>query len=359
VIPRILGLGCATPIGIVTQEQALSAARRVSAPHGQERIVTALYRRTGIARRGTIVADAEGAQSFFQPASSPEERGPSTAARLALYRQGAPDLAVDAARRALESSGTRAAAITHLVTASCTGFDAPGVDAQLIERLGMSLAVQRTHIGFMGCHAAINALRVADAFCRADPAARVLVCCVELCTLHYSYAHDPDKVVANAIFADGAAAAVVGTGAPDSDPPRVLGTSSCIFPGSADAMTWSIGDHGFEMTLSARVPDLLQRHLRPWLSEWLGRHDLRPADIGSWAIHPGGPRVISTVAEALGLGEGATAASRGVLAEHGNMSSPTILFILERLVRWGSPWPRPCVAMAFGPGLAAEGLLLG
>jgi predicted naringenin-chalcone synthase len=162
--------------------------------------------------------------------------------------------------------------------------------------------------------------------------------------------------VANALFGDGAAAAV---GVPCEDAPpdawRAAAAGSCLVPDSATAMTWAIGDHGFDMTLSKSVPRLIATHVRPWLTEWLRGHDLTPDDVGSWAIHPGGPRILEAAAEGIGLPNEALAASREVLVECGNMSSPTLLFILERLRASGAP--RPCVALGFGPGLMAEAVL--
>jgi predicted naringenin-chalcone synthase len=208
----------------------------------------------------------------------------------------------------------------------------------------------------MGCHGAINGLRVARAYAEADHAARVLLCAVELCALHYHYCWDPKKMVANALFADGAAALVgaAGTAAPDGVW-QAAATGSCLFPNSDEAMTWNIRDHGFEMRLSTRVPDLIGRHLRSWLEAWLGQHGLGPVDVASWAIHPGGPRVLTGVAKCLGLSDSALETSREVLAECGNMSSPTILFILSRLRTRQAP--RPCVALGFGPGLVVEAAL--
>ena len=154
---------------------------------------------------------------------------------------------------------------------SCTGFFAPGLDLALIRGLGLPATVECAQVGYMGCHGAMNGLRVARAFGAADPEARVLLCATELCSLHYNYGWDPQKIVANAIFSDGAAA-VVGTGG--QEPWHVTATGSCLLPESADAMTWTIGDHGFEMTLSRRVPELIARHLRPWLESWLAQHDV-------------------------------------------------------------------------------------
>jgi alpha-pyrone synthase len=196
---------------------------------------------------------------------------------------------------------------------------------------------------------------VASAFAGADAAAHILLCAVELCSLHYHYGKDPQGLVANALFADGAAA-VVGTAAEVAGGWRVAATASCLLPHSTDAMGWTIGDHGFVMSLSRRVPALIATHLRPWLEGWLQQQGIDLAAVGSWAVHPGGPRILDAVERSLGLPSSALAISREVFAGHGNMSSPTVLFILDRLRAVDAP--RPCVALAFGPGLVAETALL-
>src|SRR5262249_52586099 len=152
----------------------------------------------------------------------------------------------------------------------------------------------RTHVGFMGCHALLNGLRVARAFVEADPSACVLLCAVELCSLHYQYGWDAERMVANALFADGAAAMVVVPGGAGPDHPgySVYADGSTLLPNCEDAMSWRIGDHGFLMTLSPRVPELIAEHVRPWLTAWLARHDLATQSVGSWAVHPGGPRIV-------------------------------------------------------------------
>lgn len=231
------------------------------------------------------------------------------------------------------------------------------MDITLIKRLGLPPGAGRTHIGFMGCQGALNALRVAAAFAETEPTACVLVCAVELCSLHFQYGADAERAVANALFADGAAAVVVGSAARSQTAAwRVAASGSCLFPASEDGMTWRVGDHGFEMTLSARVPALIASRLRPWLTSWLGDRGLTLGRVGSWAVHPGGPRILQAVVSSLGLAPEAVEVSRRVLAKHGNMSSPTILFVLDRLQR--AQAPRPCVALGFGPGLVAEATLL-
>jgi len=212
-------------------------------------------------------------------------------------------------------------------------------------------------VGFMGCHGAINGLKVARAFAESQPSGRVLLCAAELCSLHFQFGWDSNRSVANALFGDGAAALVGAVPDPirPSDAWKLTGSGSCLIPDTEDAMGWKIGDHGFEMHLSKRITHLIAEHLKPWLRDWLDSRDLSIKDVGTWAIHPGGPKILESVMGPLGLDEQAVEDSRTVLRDHGNMSSPTILFILDRLRRRGAP--RPCVALAFGPGLAIEAAL--
>ena len=161
--------------------------------------------------------------------------------------------------------------------------------------------------------------------------------------------------MANALFADGAAAVVASSRECEPESWRLKATGSCLIPDSQPAMSWRIGDHGFEMALDACVPELIERHLRPWLAEWLDGYGLSLDRIGSWAVHPGGPRILAAIEKSLGLPESSTAVSREILSQNGNMSSPTVLFILNRLREQGAP--RPCVALGFGPGLFAEAAL--
>lgn len=359
----ILGLGTAVPPHVMTQREATELARQVCATtEEQASLLKVLYRRAGVTTRHTVLPH-QSALDWVEPTDkSPGVpisacRRPTTAARMKLYEEHSPPLALEAAGKALERSGLQAGEITHLVTVSCTGFVAPGIDVALIRGLGLPATVERTQVGFMGCHGGINGLRVARGLAAADPAARVLVCAVELCSLHYHFGWDPKRCVGNAIFADGAAALVTRAAqASDADAWGIAASGSCLIPDSTDAITWEIGELGFLMGLSPLVPDLIRQHLRPWMDAWLDRQGLGMRDIGSWAVHPGGPRIVTAVEEALGLPADATAVSREVLAELGNMSSPTVVFILERLRERGAP--RPCVALGFGPGLMAEALLL-
>jgi predicted naringenin-chalcone synthase len=359
----ILGIGLANPAAL-SQEQILQLAIDViHATPSQQAWLTRLFRGCGIQNRGTILIDPannhdplDSVRAFYPSSTSPTDGGPTTAQRMVRYAAEAPALAASAAGRALSQSNTAPTEITHLLTASCTGFMAPGIDASLIEQLGLSPEIRRLHIGFMGCHAAFNLLAAARDVIRAEPDARVLVCCVELCSLHLAYGWEPGKLVANALFADGAASAIIGQSElSDTDAWHLSDTASMLMPNSRDAMTWTIGNHGFEMTLSPGVPQLIREHLRPWCENWLARHELKITDIAGWAIHPGGPKILDAVAHALNLPEEALAPSREILAQHGNMSSATIFFILQKLLQ---KMPTgPCVAIGLGPGLIAEGML--
>lgn len=359
---KIVGIGTAVPEFSMTQADVAEINKRFCCGNDDRlRLIPALYRRAGVRTRHSVLLQASqgdplARQSLYAEARHEGDGGPTTGQRMEVYEREAPRLVVGAARRAVQDSGLDPGSLTHLVTVSCTGFHSPGVDAALVEELGLRRTVERTHVGFMGCHGALNGMRVAASFTRADPRARVLLCAVELCTLHFFYGWDAEKIVANSLFADGAGALVgVADGGPE-DAWSVAASGTFLMPDSADAMTWKIGDHGFHMTLSARVPDLIRRNLAGWLEAWLGENDLRMDEVETWAVHPGGPRILTAFAEAAGLDNGAVDISREVLAELGNMSSATLLFILERLRR--SNAPRPCVAVGFGPGMVVEAALL-
>ena len=209
----ILGIGTAVPGTSVSQPEALNIARSLCCRTKEhETWLPTMYEGTGIRSRhfcfgADLVRDVlngtKHSGSIFLPTGAADDRGPTTAERMHFYAESAPPLALAAANNALAASGLQAAELTHLITVSCTGFLAPGLDVALIRGLGLAPTVQRTHVGYMGCHGAINGLRVARAFADSDPGARVLVCAVELCSLHYHYGWDPQRMIANAIFGDG------------------------------------------------------------------------------------------------------------------------------------------------------------
>ncbi len=353
----LLGLGTAVPAGAISQADAARHALWLY-PHSEEekRLLPIFYERTGVKERGSVLLEGKDGllAPFFSQTKEEEERGPTTEERMKEFTRKAPGLAIEASQKAVQDAGIEIRSIRHLVTVSCTGFSSPGFDLELIKSLGLARDITRTQVGFMGCHGAVNGLRTAQALALTHPGESALVSSVEISSIHYAYGWKTEKVVANSLFADGAGSAVFSTCEP-KNPWRLQATGSYVFPDSEDAMSWRIGNHGFEMGLSARVPELIGANLKGWLVPWLARHHLKITDIPSWAVHPGGPKVLDVVKSALNLPADALSFSRKILAEHGNMSSATILFLLEALRKEKAGLP--CLALAFGPGLTAEAAL--
>jgi predicted naringenin-chalcone synthase len=276
-------------------------------------------------------------------------RFPSTAARMRRYEADAPDLAAKAFERL--GLGDDASRLTHLIVVSCTGLSAPGIDFDLIARFGLNPSIERTTVGFMGCYAAINGLKLARHIVRSEPQSRVLVVCLELCTLHLNESANLEQLLSFLVFGDGCAAALV------SAEPVGLALDSfhaAMAPGTAEEIRWNIRDLGFDMFLSGRVPGELGRTLKRGAETILAGRRVRDVDL--WAVHPGGRSVLDAVETGLELEGDALAPSRRVLRANGNMSSATILFVLEEIMRDAEPGRTGC-AMAFGPGLVAETMM--
>ncbi|MFN3190237.1 MAG: type III polyketide synthase [Aureliella sp.] len=375
---KIVGIGTANPSFSMSQTESAQLAMEVfELDDRQKRVLNVLYKKAGVQNRHTVlphriamnwVGDGDEGDVLTETTL-----GPTTRERMDFFNANAPALAVAAARNALndaseargESLESNEQSITHLVTVSCTGFGAPGFDIELIEQLGLSHHTQRVHVGFMGCHGAVNGMRVAQSLADSQPNARVLLVATECCSLHYRFQYDPDLIMGNALFGDGAAALLIqGSAGAGNDPrqlktgPVLAATGCCLIPDSKDAMSWTVGDHGFEMFISSQVPGLIESHLRPWLEDWLAEQGLTIGEVGGWAIHPGGPRILQAAQDALELTNDDLAVSRSVLADLGNMSSPTILFIMQRMLEQRGNDALPIVMIGFGPGLMAEAALL-
>jgi predicted naringenin-chalcone synthase len=311
-------------------------------------------------RELTLDSTAENPQ-FFDPQTG-LLRSPSTKARNNLFAEEATKLFIQAADAAVSKcDGIDPLDITHLITVSCTGFFNPGPDYKIVRSLGLNPAVQRYHLGFMGCYAAFPALRAAKSFCEADPTAVVLVVCAELCSLHVRTSNDPDTIMGSALFADGAAAAVV-TAREDLESPPLLQLDhfeTVLTPVGEDSMAWNIGDEGFEMVLGNYVPHIIDDHivgaLEPLLARDPSLRGLAYRDITHWAIHPGGRSILDKVQSRLDLTDEQLHPARETLRNYGNMSSATVLFVLKHILdlpsREGDE--RIC-SMAFGPGLTVE-----
>ncbi|HCN30773.1 MAG TPA: type III polyketide synthase [Verrucomicrobiales bacterium] len=327
------------------------------------RLIHAIYNRSGIETRhsvsGDFITDAEA--TLYRTAEDGALIPPGTGARNACYARESRKLAVAVARQALnDAPGFTARDVTHIVFASCTGFANPGPDYHIIRELGLRESVQRYTLGFMGCYAAFPALRMAAQFCGADAGAVVLVVCLELCTLHMQVNDEPDSILANSLFADGAAAAIVSARAPQPRAAayRLQGFESALMASSEREMAWDIGDTGFNIVLSSYVPDIIGAGIHTLLGGVLRRQGVSIEQIHEWAVHPGGRAILDKVGQSLALKPDALDASRAVLRDYGNMSSATILFVLKELLDQAGSEPATTCALAFGPGLTVETAVL-
>jgi len=360
-MPRIHRIATGVPQHSYEQSEIRDwmLARLGSEDRRSHKLIQLVYDRSGIATRHSALPDFQAAPSANSTAGNalglrPQDDVPSTGERNERYIAECRELAPRVAAELFAGEDFQVSEVTHLVTVSCTGFSAPGIDLQLIDALGLDPSVKRTHIGFMGCCAAFPALRTASDICRAHAAepCLVLVVCIELCTLHLKPGTRPDQLLSASLFADGCAAALVSSRAPSGDAPvlELDHFATAVVPDTAGDMAWSIGDEGFDMVLSSYVPRVLGASIRELLATNL---ELPLDEIRHWAVHPGGRAIVDHVQDGLDLPDAAMRHSRAVLREFGNMSSATILFVLARLLA-ARPEPGSVAALAFGPGLTVE-----
>lgn len=324
----------------------------------------ALYRASGIKRRYSVINDyqsADSAQWKFYPQNDQLSPFPTTADRAKLYRKEAITLSAQAAREAFNQSNISHQEVTHLITISCTGMYAPGLDIDMIHELGLKTSVERTCVNFMGCYAAFTGIKLGDQICKANPKAKVLIVATELCTIHFQKGADDDNLLANAIFGDGSAAVLMSAEKADSRNNLMLSPSGFlneIYPEGSSEMAWNIGNFGFEMKLSAYVPTLIEKGIAELVERLKGGSATE--QINHYAFHPGGKRILEVIESELGLNKKADWAGRAVLENYGNMSSPTILFVIKQL--WDKLTDENrnenILSLAFGPGLTMESMLL-
>ncbi len=275
---------------------------------------------------------------------------PTTRRRMLAFEKFAPRLAGCAADK-LRLGGAERQAITHVIVTCCTGLYAPGLDIEIVHHLGLNPSVERTMIGFMGCYAGINALKAAHHIVRSEQEAKVLILNLELCSLHLKETQDLEQMLSFLLFADGCAACLVG------GEPEGLAIDSFLavnIPGTHDLITWRIGEMGFDMQLSGKVPGEIKRSLPEARGRMLRGQEA--TDIELWAVHPGGRTILDAVEQGLELGPDALAWSRDILARFGNMSSATVMFVLEQVLKHARKGQAGC-AMSFGPGITAESML--
>lgn len=315
-----------------------------------------LYHQSGIETRWSVIPDytRDIREWEFYPPTENLEPFPSLEMRMEIYQRCALPLSMQAIERCLAGKAVPTD-ITHLITVSCTGMSAPGLDLELVEALGLPPTVFRTSVNFMGCYAALHGLKLADALVRSSKDAKVLVVCTELCTLHFQQEPTLDNMLSSLLFADGSAAALV---TPDDYAERGLRLDhfySQVVPEGKGEMTWHLSSTGFQMTLTNYVIDLLRTDFAGLVESALRKGGRQQADVSHWCVHPGGKKILDAIYKSLGFTNGHLDESYAVLRQFGNMSSPTILFVLKEMLDKMDYSRSNCVfGAAFGPGLTME-----
>lgn len=347
----IASIGCAVP------KYAISAAAQFDFMqkncHWNEeesRKYKLLYDRSGIDKKHTVLPDFLAYEDKKIYTDSAE---PLIENRLEIYNEEAHLLAIEAIRKCVGSDFDYQK-ITHLITVSCTGMSAPGLDLKLVENLGLKTTIERTSVNFMGCYAAIHALKSAHYICKSIENAQVLVVCVELCSLHFQKLNSMDNIASNLLFGDGAAAVLI------TNKPSGLELNSFYsevnFNGQND-MAWKISSQGFLMRLSAYIPELIKADIAKFVENAAKEAGINRSLIGNWAIHPGGRKILDVIKTSLSLTDENLESSYYILKNYGNMSSPTVLFVLAHLQEKRKN-SNPIFLTAFGPGLTMESLIL-
>ena len=359
----ITAIGTANPRHKISQSaiaEFMIAAMELE--DGDARKLRALFRVSGIESRYSVLSDYGKKNGFeFYPNHLAAEAFPSTKSRLNLFREHALTVSLMAARQCLSKyPEVSVKSITHLVVVSCTGMYAPGLDIDIVNALGLTTSLQRTCINFMGCYAAFNAIKLADTFCKTQENARVLIVCTELCSIHFQKERSADNMLSNALFGDGSAAILM-----ESKPQRGLNlVPESFFCDLANVgendMAWTVGDVGFEMRLSSYVPDIVRTGIKSLTKSLLDRISEDFSNVSYFAIHPGGKKILEVIEQELGLDKEQNRHAYDVLREFGNMSSPTVLFVLNSVCRTlnGVDDGKKILSFAFGPGLTMESMLL-
>jgi predicted naringenin-chalcone synthase len=323
-----------------------------------QRIIHRIYSKSGIDKRHTVIHDfnANGdPRFFFQKDGS--MNAPSTGQRNKLYAKKAKQLFVKTARDVLDQNpSVNNEDITHIITVSCTGFFAPEPGFEIIKQLDLSSSTQRFHLGFMGCFAAFPAMKMAKAFCASQPDANVLIVCLELCSIHLQASETTDQLISASVFADGAAGMIINSNKPANNASYELTKfSTSIANESEEDMAWTIGDTGFDMVLSTYVPDIIKSNIGESIQPLFDDYELTPQQINHWALHPGGRSILDKIQKSFSLEDEQLTSSRKILADFGNMSSATILFVLKHLLDQPMQHETERVlGTAFGPGLTIE-----
>jgi predicted naringenin-chalcone synthase len=357
-MPYINLISTANPdIAIDQKDIAAFMEKAMQLNDEESRKLKAIFRMSGIQKRHTVIPDYQFSEEkdwTFYPRLNNQKALPSTQDRMKLFEKSALPLAQKSLVNIFNKH--QAESFTHLITVSCTGMFAPGLDIQLIKKANLKPDIERTSIQFMGCFAAFNALKTANHICRSEPEAKVLIVCVELCTIHFQAEYNEDNLLANTLFGDGAASVVV-SNEKSAEALEMKAFKSLVEKDSEQEMAWNIGNLGFEMKLSSYVPEVIATNISALSQELMNQLKLSLKDINQFAIHPGGKRILEAVEKGLQLPAEINKAAYKVLKEFGNMSSPTVLFVIAEMLDSIKNGEK-VLSFAFGPGLTMESMLL-
>lgn len=354
---RLISIGTSVPSHLTHQDNILNFMHAAYHDDVVSRKLNVLFANSGIEKRYSVLPDFDKTRNkhiFFNGTKSTG----TVENKMNVFKEEAVPLALNAIYQAFEKINTTVEnfKITHLITVSCTGLYSPGLDTVLLRKLNLPSAIFHTAVNFIGCNAAFHALKIADMILKSDQEARVLVVCVELCTLHFQPKNNHDNLLSNTIFGDGAAAVILLS---EKQAKRncykglsLKGFYSLLLDEGKELMGWNITALNFEMILNAAIPEFIGKNLKTILQQALNHFSLTEKSISKWAIHPGGKRILDAVQKGLQLSNDQIETSYQVLKAFGNMSSPTILFVLNELVE--SAEKQNIFSMGFGPGLSIE-----
>jgi len=354
-LSKIVSTGTAVPAFCHQQSDILQFMQNVYAVNEiDKRKMRFLYQQSAIEQRYSVIPDYSKPASEwkFYPPTENLEPFPSLEQRMAFFNKYAPQLSVDAVRNCLGNTHNENE-VTHLITVSCTGMSAPGLDIQLMELMDLKKDITRTSINFMGCYAAIHALKIADAICKADLNATVLIVCTELCTLHFQREATMDNIASSMLFGDGSAAVLVTHNDSPFEGLTIDYFYSEVIPKGRRDMAWELSSTGFLMTLSGYIPDLVEEDFARVAEKALNKENHSISDVTDFCIHPGGKRILEAVHKSLGFTNGQMKHSYDIMKQFGNLSSATILFVLKRIMQ-EKKQIKKLFAAAFGPGLTVE-----
>lgn len=354
--PYILAIGKAVPPYHLSQSEIADKLIDLSHISDEESwLLKKIYTNSAVSRRYSVLPDIMHPKSSIFSGNHNSHIGMTE--RNALYKKEAPLLAEKAAQETIKNWHGKLKDITHVISVSCTGAITPGVEFLLAQKLGLRDDVSLLGVNFMGCYGAFKGLKVASKIAKESPKNRVLMVCTELCTLHFKPMNDIETLVIQSLFADGSAGVIVGSEPRENENAifEIIDEGSSYIKDTTEDMTWDASSEGFDMTLSARVPKLIQENIEQFVRNFLGFS--YTSKKYTWAIHPGGKAIVEAIEEALKLDKSQTTSSWNVLKSFGNLSSATFLYVLEDIYRNSSSHDR-IVGIGFGPGLCIEALLL-